>query len=86
MLLALKCYGIDDIISGINELSWLLQDLVHHYDQHSPANKLESHIYAIVLLFCLQNHYRSDLLWTEDSLSQVYMTFIFRDYRSNIPG
>ncbi|XP_035822250.1 uncharacterized protein [Zea mays] len=46
-------------------------DLVHHYDQHSPANKLESHIYAIVLLLCLQNHYRSDLLWTEDSLSQV---------------
>ncbi|ONM05236.1 Tetratricopeptide repeat (TPR)-like superfamily protein [Zea mays] len=45
-------------------------DLVHHYDQHSPANKLESHIYAIVLLLCLQNHYRSDLLWTEDSLSQ----------------
>jgi hypothetical protein len=37
-------------------------------------------------LLCLQNHYRSDLLWTEDSLSQVYMTFIFRDYRSNIPG
>ncbi|CAD6205517.1 unnamed protein product [Miscanthus lutarioriparius] len=51
-------------------------DLVHHYDQHSPANKLESHIYAIVLLFCLQNHYRSDLLWTEDSLSQlVLLTF-----------
>ncbi|KAG0548965.1 hypothetical protein BDA96_01G213500 [Sorghum bicolor] len=48
-------------------------DLVHHYDQHSPANKLESQIYAIVLLLCLQNHYRSDLLWTEDSLSQLVL-------------
>nr|CAB3499195.1 unnamed protein product [Digitaria exilis] len=46
-------------------------DLVHHYDQHSPANKLESQIYAIVLLSCLQNHYGSELLWTEDSLSQA---------------
>jgi hypothetical protein len=54
-----------------------MQDLVHHYDHHSPANKLESQIYAIVLLLCLQNHYRSDLSWTEDSLSQVYMKFIF---------
>ncbi|CAN6310536.1 unnamed protein product [Urochloa humidicola] len=48
-------------------------DLVHHYDQHSPANKLESQIYAIVLLLCLQNHYKSDLLWTEDSLSQLVL-------------
>ncbi|CAL4934275.1 unnamed protein product [Urochloa decumbens] len=48
-------------------------DLVHHYDQQSPANKLESQIYAIVLLLCLQNHYRSDLLWTEDSLSQLVL-------------
>ncbi|KAF8672483.1 hypothetical protein HU200_049697 [Digitaria exilis] len=48
-------------------------DLVHHYDQHSPANKLESQIYAIVLLSCLQNHYGSELLWTEDSLSQLVL-------------
>ncbi|KAL6642854.1 hypothetical protein ACP70R_021035 [Stipagrostis hirtigluma subsp. patula] len=48
-------------------------DLVHHYDQHSPANKLESQIYAIVLMTCLQNYYRSDVLWTEDSLSQLVL-------------
>ncbi|RLN17974.1 SET and MYND domain-containing protein 4 [Panicum miliaceum] len=48
-------------------------DLVHHYDHHSPDNKLESQIYAIVLLLCLQNHYRSDLSWTEDSLSQLVL-------------
>ncbi|WVZ59541.1 hypothetical protein U9M48_009666 [Paspalum notatum var. saurae] len=48
-------------------------DLVHHYDHHSPANKLESQIYAIVLLLCLQNHYRSDILWKEDSLSQLVL-------------
>jgi predicted membrane channel-forming protein YqfA (hemolysin III family) len=55
-----------------------MQDLVHHYDQHSPVNKLESQIYAVVLLLCLQNHYKSDLLWTEESLSQVYIIFIFQ--------
>ncbi|PVH31634.1 hypothetical protein PAHAL_9G195700 [Panicum hallii] len=48
-------------------------DLVHHYDHHSPDNKLESQIYAIILLLCLQNHYRSDLSWTEDSLSQLVL-------------
>ncbi|TKV92993.1 hypothetical protein SEVIR_9G197900v4 [Setaria viridis] len=58
-------YGKSAAISGPN------LDLVHHYDRHSPVNKLESQIYAIVLLLCLQNHYRSDLLWTEESLSQV---------------
>ncbi|KAL6906538.1 hypothetical protein ACP4OV_004139 [Aristida adscensionis] len=51
----------------------LTLDLVHHYDQHSPANKLESQIYAIVLLSCLQNYYRSDILWTKDSLSQLVL-------------
>ncbi|KAL5225040.1 hypothetical protein ABZP36_011679 [Zizania latifolia] len=48
-------------------------DLVHHYDQESPASKFESHIYAIVLLLCLQNYYKSDFSWTEDSLSQLVL-------------
>ncbi|RCV42212.1 hypothetical protein SETIT_9G198400v2 [Setaria italica] len=60
-------YGKSAAISGPN------LDLVHHYDRHSPVNKLESQIYAIVLLLCLQNHYRSDLLWTEESLSQLVL-------------
>ncbi|XP_062200888.1 uncharacterized protein LOC133903496 [Phragmites australis] len=46
-------------------------DLVHHYDQDSPASKLEAHIYAIVLLLCLQNYYRSGLSWTKETLSQL---------------
>ncbi|KAG8092200.1 hypothetical protein GUJ93_ZPchr0012g19186 [Zizania palustris] len=48
-------------------------DLIHHYDQESPASKFESHIYAIVLLLCLQNYYRSDFSCTEDSLSQLVL-------------
>ncbi|TVU32070.1 hypothetical protein EJB05_23788, partial [Eragrostis curvula] len=48
-------------------------DLVHHYDQNSPASKLESHIYAIVLLHCLQNYYRSILSCANDSLSQLVL-------------
>jgi len=60
-------YGKNVAISGPN------LDLVHHYDHHSSANKLESQIYAIVLLLCLQNHYRSYLSWTEDSLSQLVL-------------
>jgi hypothetical protein len=60
-------YGKSVVSSGPN------LDLVHHYDHHSPDNKLESQIYAIILLLCLQNHYRSDLSWTEDSLSQLVL-------------
>ncbi|CAN6298856.1 unnamed protein product [Urochloa humidicola] len=65
----------DDILpaSLVHVEDPLAADLVHHYDKHSPANKLESQIYAIVLLLCLQNHYKSDLLWTEDSLSQLVL-------------
>jgi hypothetical protein len=61
-----------------NELNCLLQDLIHHYDTDSPTSKLESHIYAIVLLLCLQKHYISDLSWEEETVSEVSVTFIFR--------
>ncbi|KQJ97373.1 hypothetical protein BRADI_3g30360v3 [Brachypodium distachyon] len=59
--------GKSSAISGPN------LDLVHHYDIDSPTSKLESHIYAIVLLLCLQKYYRSDLSWREESLSQLVL-------------
>ncbi|XP_006662498.1 SET and MYND domain-containing protein 4 [Oryza brachyantha] len=48
-------------------------DLVHHYDQDSPASKFESHMYAIVLLSCVQSYYKSGISWAEDSLSQLVL-------------
>ncbi|KAM0864950.1 hypothetical protein ACQ4PT_043604 [Festuca glaucescens] len=59
--------GKNSTISGPN------LDLIHHYDIDSPTNKLESHIYAIVLLLCLQKYYRSDLSWKEETLSQLVL-------------
>uniref|UniRef100_A0A452YJ51 SET domain-containing protein n=1 Tax=Aegilops tauschii subsp. strangulata TaxID=200361 RepID=A0A452YJ51_AEGTS len=44
-----------------------------HYDVDSPTSKLESHIYAIVLLSCLQKHYKSDLSWKEETLAQMVL-------------
>ncbi|KAI5017384.1 hypothetical protein ZWY2020_042272 [Hordeum vulgare] len=59
--------GKSSAISGPN------LDLIQHYDVDSPTSKLESHIYAIVLLLCLQKYYRSDLSWKEETLSQLVL-------------
>ncbi|VAH05070.1 unnamed protein product [Triticum turgidum subsp. durum] len=59
--------GKSSAISGPN------LDLIQHYDIDSPTSKLESHICAIVLLLCLQKHYRSDLSWKEETLSQLVL-------------
>lgn len=59
--------GKSSAISGPN------LDLIHHYDMDSPTSKLESHIYAIVLLLCLQKHYSSDLSWDEEALSELVL-------------
>ncbi|XP_051192027.1 uncharacterized protein [Lolium perenne] len=59
--------GKNSTISGPN------LDLIHHYDIDSPTNKLESHIYAIVLSLCLQKYYKSDLSWKEETLSQLVL-------------
>ncbi|KAM3408933.1 hypothetical protein ACQJBY_001769 [Aegilops geniculata] len=59
--------GKSSAISGPN------LDLIQHYDVDSPTSKLESHIYAIVLLSCLQKHYKSDLSWKEETLSQLVL-------------
>uniref|UniRef100_A0A0D9XLA5 SET domain-containing protein n=1 Tax=Leersia perrieri TaxID=77586 RepID=A0A0D9XLA5_9ORYZ len=48
-------------------------DLVHHYDQDTPASKFETHIYAAVLFLCLRSYYKSGVSWTEDSLSQLVL-------------
>ncbi|XP_072963052.1 histone-lysine N-methyltransferase ASHR1 isoform X1 [Typha angustifolia] len=48
-------------------------DLVHHYDQISPASKLEFHIYAVVLSFCLQQYYRSDHPCSETSVAKLVL-------------
>uniref|UniRef100_A0ACD5U611 Uncharacterized protein n=1 Tax=Avena sativa TaxID=4498 RepID=A0ACD5U611_AVESA len=59
--------GKSSAISGPN------LDLIHHYDIDSPTSKLESHIYAIVLLLCLQKYYSSDLSWEEETLSELVL-------------
>lgn len=46
-------------------------DLSHNYLQVSPESKLESHIYAIVLLYCLQHSYGFELPINGASVSQI---------------
>ncbi|GAY61350.1 hypothetical protein CUMW_209300 [Citrus unshiu] len=46
-------------------------ELSHNYSQVSPESKLESHIYAIVLLYCLQHSYGFELPINGASVSQV---------------
>lgn len=46
-------------------------ELSHNYSQVSPESKLESHIYAIVLLNCLQHSYGFELPINGASVSQV---------------
>ncbi|KAH9670169.1 tetratricopeptide repeat (TPR)-like superfamily protein [Citrus sinensis] len=46
-------------------------ELSHNYSQVSSESKLESHIYAIVLLYCLQHSYGFELPINGASVSQV---------------
>ncbi|XP_042492158.1 SET and MYND domain-containing protein 4 isoform X3 [Macadamia integrifolia] len=46
-------------------------DLFHNYAQMTPENKLELHIYSIVLTHCLQRYYGSIFPLTGTSASQV---------------
>ncbi|KAJ9167327.1 hypothetical protein P3X46_021990 [Hevea brasiliensis] len=46
-------------------------NLSHGYSQISPEGKLELHIYAIVLLFCLQHSFSTELPINGISLSQT---------------
>ncbi|KAK1260971.1 hypothetical protein QJS04_geneDACA001961 [Acorus gramineus] len=46
-------------------------DLVHNYPQMSPESKLESHIYSLVLLYCLQSCSSLDFTLSGSSIAQV---------------
>ncbi|KAK9282913.1 hypothetical protein L1049_011138 [Liquidambar formosana] len=46
-------------------------ELSHNYVQMLPESKLESHIYAIVLLYCLQQSHGFELPINGDSISQL---------------
>ncbi|KAJ0045828.1 hypothetical protein Pint_05245 [Pistacia integerrima] len=46
-------------------------ELSHNYSHASPESKLESHIYSIVLLYCIQHSYGFELPINGASISQV---------------
>ncbi|KAK1283365.1 hypothetical protein QJS10_CPB21g00495 [Acorus calamus] len=46
-------------------------DLVHNYPQMSPESKLESHIYSLVLLYCLQSCSSLDFTLSGSSIAQL---------------
>ncbi|KAL5733075.1 hypothetical protein ACOSQ2_032767 [Xanthoceras sorbifolium] len=46
-------------------------DFCHNYSQVSPESKLESHIYSIVMLYCLQHIYGSELPINGASISKI---------------
>ncbi|XP_020097964.1 SET and MYND domain-containing protein 4-like [Ananas comosus] len=48
-------------------------DFAHHYDKIPPDSKLEFHMYAIVLSFCLQTYYSMDFPCTESTVSQLVL-------------
>ncbi|KAK0593132.1 hypothetical protein LWI29_031522 [Acer saccharum] len=46
-------------------------EFCHNYTQVSPESKLESHIFSIVLLYCLQSTYGSELPINGASISKI---------------
>ncbi|XP_042378044.1 SET and MYND domain-containing protein 4-like isoform X1 [Zingiber officinale] len=48
-------------------------DFVHHYAQNSIITKLESHVYAVVLLHCLHHFYNSDFPFSAASVAQLVL-------------
>ncbi|WOL06068.1 N-lysine methyltransferase SMYD2-A isoform X1 [Canna indica] len=48
-------------------------DLSSNYSQNSPVYKLESHIYAVVLLHCLHKYYNSDFPFSGVSAGQLIL-------------
>nr|XP_010905092.2 uncharacterized protein LOC105032355 [Elaeis guineensis] len=58
-------------------------EFAHNYCQIPSANKLELHIYATVLSYCLQHFYGSDFPSTRASVSQVIcklLLFFFENF------
>ncbi|XP_057873412.2 uncharacterized protein LOC131079464 isoform X1 [Cryptomeria japonica] len=68
------------LIKSINkESQWYLQDcsinmnLCHHYEKMQPDDKLELHIFAIVLACCLQSSSSGMLQLTGTSISEIVL-------------
>ncbi|XP_057482812.1 uncharacterized protein LOC130769627 isoform X1 [Actinidia eriantha] len=55
--------------SDVSDLNGTL-DLSHNYEQLPPERKLESHIYSIILLYCLQHSYGSEFPKNGDTVSK----------------
>lgn len=54
----------------------LVQELSHCYKQMSSERKLDSHIYAVVLLYCLQHSCGIMFSIDEVFISQVVLTLL----------
>ena len=54
-----------------------VQELSHCYEHMRFESKLDSHIYAIVLLYCLKHSYGAMLAINGISISQVVLAHFF---------
>uniref|UniRef100_A0A804IS90 MYND-type domain-containing protein n=1 Tax=Musa acuminata subsp. malaccensis TaxID=214687 RepID=A0A804IS90_MUSAM len=61
-----KCKASGTIFNPLDYL-----DFVHNYAQNPSVSKLELHVYAIVLLYCLHQYYNSDFPLSGASVAQV---------------
>ncbi|KAJ4744932.1 Tetratricopeptide repeat (TPR)-like superfamily protein [Rhynchospora pubera] len=60
-------------LSGVNYNLIDSLDLLHHYELVPPNERLELHIYAIVLCYCMNSYYKSDFQSTEVNISQLVL-------------
>ncbi|CAL9086903.1 unnamed protein product [Musa textilis] len=63
-----KCKASGTIFNPLDYL-----DFVHNYAQNPSVSKLESHVYAIVLLYCLHQYYNSDFPLSGASVAQLIL-------------
>ncbi|RWW54958.1 hypothetical protein BHE74_00038430 [Ensete ventricosum] len=67
-----KCKASGRISNPLDYLvNVYINDFVHNYAQNPSVSKLESHVYAIVLLYCLHQYYNSDFPLSGASVAQV---------------
>ncbi|CAD5174787.1 unnamed protein product [Musa acuminata subsp. malaccensis] len=63
-----KCKASGTIFNPLDYL-----DFVHNYAQNPSVSKLELHVYAIVLLYCLHQYYNSDFPLSGASVAQLIL-------------
>ncbi|KAJ3690274.1 hypothetical protein LUZ61_019438 [Rhynchospora tenuis] len=57
-------------LSGVSSNLIDSLDLLHHYELVPPNERLELHIYAIVLCYCMDSYYKLDFQSTEVNVTQ----------------